>query len=108
MKKRSKNVTTKKSGNDKNYATVILFIYNGGNKFPLVLIFKGKSNKNNENTYNKLGLVKNKRILIIFQENAWVNNAIFKKWIDSIYLEYEKILNKKCFLILDKSTISNY
>lgn len=52
-----------------------------------VLIFKGNFDKNNEKGYNKLEVVKNKRIFIFFQE----------------YLEYEKKLQNKCLLLLDKA-----
>ena len=33
-----------------------------------------------------------------------MNDEIFKKWLDRIYLQYELKLNKKCFLILDKAS----
>lgn len=46
--------------------------------------------KNNEKRYNKLEVVKNKRILIFFQENGWIIDYIFKKWIDNVYLDHEK------------------
>ena len=71
-----------------------------------VINFKGKPDKNNEKCYNNLDVVKNRRILIFFQNNSLVNDAIFKKWLDIIYLEYEIKLNKKCLLILDKGPIS--
>ena len=70
---------------------------------PPVIIFKGKPDKNKEKRYNNLDVVKNRRILIFFQNNAWVNDAIFKKWLDSVYLEYEIKLNKKCLLIMGKA-----
>jgi hypothetical protein len=53
---------------------------------PPVIIFKGIPDKNNEKRYNNLDVVKNRRILIFFQNKAWVNDAIFKKWFDSFYL----------------------
>ena len=61
-KKGAKNVIINTCGNDKNHVTVILPITSGGNNLPPILIFKGKQNKNNEKSYNKLDVVKNKNI----------------------------------------------
>ena len=101
--KGAKNIIIKTNGYEKSHVTLILAISAGGNKLPPVIIFKGTPDKNNEKRYNKLEVVKDKRILVFFQNNAWVNDAIFKKWLDCIYLEYESKLNKKCYLILDKA-----
>ena len=83
-KKGAKNIIIKTNYYEKNHVTIILAISAGGNKFPPEIIFKDTLDKNNEKRYNKLEVVKEKRILVFSQNNAWVNNAIFKKWLDSI------------------------
>lgn len=102
-KKGAKEVIIKTNGNEKKHVTVILAVSASGKKLPSVLIFKGKSNKNNEKRYNRLNVVKNKRILIFFQENGWINDSIFKKRFDNIYLEHENKVKKKCLFLLDKA-----
>ena len=72
-----------------------------------VIIFKGKIDKTNEKRYNTLDVVKQKRLYIFCQENGWVNEYIFKKWISEIYLEHQKRINKKCLLLLDKAPSHN-
>ena len=48
-------------------------------------------------------LVKQKNIYIYFQENAWSDYDIFKKWIDEIYLYYQDNIKNTYLLILDKA-----
>lgn len=102
-KKEAKEVIINIHGNEKNHITVILAITGKGNKLPPVLIFKGKNDKTNEKRYNRLDVVKQKRIYIFCQDNGWVNEFIFKKWIAEIYLDHQKRINKKCLLLLDKA-----
>ena len=64
-KKGTKNIIIKTNGYEKYHVTIILAITAGGNKLPPVIIFKGLPDKNNEKRYNKLEVVKNRRILII-------------------------------------------
>ena len=99
----SRLIDIKAGGNYKNHVTVILAVTGSGNKLPPILIFKGKSDKINERRYNKLDVVRNKKIFIFFQENAWVNDSIFKNWIDLVFKEHEKNLKDKCLLLLDKA-----
>ena len=77
--------------------TLILTISEGGVKFTPVLVFKGKTDKNNEKRYNTLKVVKDKRILIYFRDNGWINDFIFKKWIDIIYLDYQNNIKKNVY-----------
>lgn len=65
-KKGTKNILIKTNGYEKSHVTILLAISAGGNKLPPVIIFKGISDKNNEKRYNKLEVVKNRRILIFF------------------------------------------
>ena len=50
-----------------------------------------------------MDVVRNKKIFIFFQENAWVNDNIFQNWIDLVFIEHEKNLKNKCLLLLDKA-----
>jgi hypothetical protein len=50
-----------------------------------------------------LDVVRNKKIFIFFQENAWVNDNIFQNWIDLVFIEHAKNLKNKCLLLLDKA-----
>ena len=65
--KGAKNNIIKANGYEKNHVTIILAISAGGNKLPPVIIFKGTPDKNNENCYNKLEVVKDRRILVFFK-----------------------------------------
>ena len=67
-KKGGKNIIIKTNGYEKNHFTIILAISAGGNKLPPVIIFKGTPDKNNEKRYNKLEIVKEKRILVFFSK----------------------------------------
>ena len=101
--KGAKNVIIDTNGNEKKHVTLILAISGGGVKLAPVLVFKGKTDKNNEKRYNTLNVVKDKRIFIYFQDNGWINDFIFKKWIDNIFLDYQNNINKKCLLLLDRA-----
>ena len=76
-KKGEKEVIINMHGNEKHHIIVILTITGKGNKLPLFINFKDKIDKTNEKRYNKLDVVKQKRV-IFCQENGWVNDYIFK------------------------------
>lgn len=78
-------------------------IIGGGDKLPSIILFKGKPEKNNEKRYSTLDVVKNKRIFIYFQDNVWINDYIFMKWVDNIYLPYQNKISKKCLLLFDRA-----
>jgi hypothetical protein len=59
----------------------------------LIIVFKGKYDKNKERRYNTIEVVNDKRIYIFFQDGGWINDFIFKKWIDTIYLDYKNNYN---------------
>ena len=65
-------------------------------------MFKGKPEKNNEKK-NSIDVVKNKRIFIFFQDNGWINDYIFMKWVDNIYLPYQNKIIKKYLFLFDRA-----
>ena len=68
------------------------------------LIFKGEQDKNIELRYQQLDVVKNKKIKIYCQTNAWCNDYIFSKWLNDVFYNYEEyIIKQKCILIMDKA-----
>ena len=75
-----------------------------GKKLPPLIIFKGQKNKTIEKQLNNLDLVKNKKIFIACQNNAWCDCEIFIKWLTNIYEKYVLLTAKnECILILDKA-----
>ena len=101
--KGAKEVIIDTKGNEKKHVTVILSVTGGGVKLPPVIVFKEKCDKKNEKRYSALDVVKDKRIFIYFQDNAWINDYIFLKWLDNIYLSYQNRINKKCLLLFDRA-----
>lgn len=53
--KGAKNVIIDTNGNEKKHVTLILAISGGGVKLAPVLVFKGKTDKNNEKRYKMVG-----------------------------------------------------
>ena len=91
-------------GADKVRISAILSIVGNGNKLPPILVFKAKKNGRLENELNTLPIVRDKKIFVYCQENAWCNTDIFLNWFKKIYLNYELFkIKKKCLLILDKA-----
>ena len=69
-----------------------------------LIIFKGQKNKTIEKQLNKLDIVKNKKIFVACQNNAWCDCEIFINWLTNIYEKYVLLKAKKnCILILDKA-----
>ena len=103
-KKGTNNIEVCTFGGEKVRISLILGVSGNGYKLPPVLIFKAKKDGRLEKTLNELELVKQKKIYIYCQENAWSDYDIFKKWIDKIYLDYQdKVIKNTCLLILDKA-----
>ena len=68
------------------------------------MVFKAKKNGRLENELNTLPIVRDKKIFVYCQENAWSDTDIFLSWLKNIYLNYELFkIKKKCLLILDKA-----
>jgi len=102
--KGAKNVIVNTYGNEKKHVTCILAIAGGGKKLIPTLIFKGEPDKNIEQRYQQLDVVKNKKIKIYCQANAWCNDYIFHKWLKDVFYHYEEyIIKQKCILIMDKA-----
>ena len=103
-KKGAKVVSIETKGNEKKLITCVLACSASGKKLTPCLIFKGGKDGNLELKYKNLDCVKNKKIAIYFQSNAWCDEAIFKKWIKDVYILYEEEkIKKKCILIMDKA-----
>ena len=68
------------------------------------MIFKGKEENKIEKDLSKLNEIKNKKIYAICQPKVWCDANIFLKLYYNIFLNYEqRIIKKKCLLIIDKS-----
>jgi len=103
-KKGAKVVSIETKGNEKKLITCVLAVSASGKKLIPTLIFKGGRDGNLEARYKNLECVKNKKIVIYFQYNAWCDEAIFKKWVKDVYLVYEEEeIKKRCILIMDKA-----
>ena len=51
-----------------------------------------------------MNVVKNKKIKIYCQANAWCNDYIYHKWLKDVFYHYEEyIIKQKCILIMDKA-----
>ena len=103
-KKGAKVVSIETKGNEKKLITCVLACSASGKKLTPSLIFKGGKEGNLELKYKNLECVKNKKIVVYFQSNAWCDEGIFKKWIKDVYILYEEEqVKKKCILIMDKA-----
>ena len=99
----NKEVIIDTKGNEKKRISVLLTIVDDGSKLPAVLIFKGKNGKFIEKEINGNIHVLRKEIFALVQENSRCDSQIFSSWHENIPLNYEKKINKKCLLILDKA-----
>jgi len=103
-KKGAKVVSIETKGNEKKLISCVLAVCANGRKLTPTLIFKGGKDGNLEGRYKNLQCVKDRKIAIYFQSNAWCDEGIFKKWVKDVYMHYEeKELQKKCILIMDKA-----
>jgi len=103
-KKGAKVVSIETKGNEKKLISTVLAVSANGKKLTPTLIFKGGKDGNLEGRYKNLQCVKDRKIAIYFQSNAWCDEGIFKKWVKDVYLHYEeKEIQKKCILIMDKA-----
>ena len=103
-KKGAKVVSIETKGNEKKLISTVLAVSANGRKLTPTLIFKGGKDGNLEGRYKNLQCVKDRKIAIYFQSNAWCDEGIFKKWVKDVYLHYEeKEIQKKCILIMDKA-----
>ena len=102
--KGEKNVVVRTQNQEKIRITLLLRICADGDKLPPYIIFKAKSNY----AYAKLqnnSFIKDKKIFINFNENAWSTNDIILDWIDKVYLPYiyKDPLLGSGLLIIDKA-----
>lgn len=73
---------------NKEFLYYYLFVVKGKKVAPL-LIFKGKRNKTTEKNLNNLPIVKEKKIFVICQNNAWCDSEVFMHWLLNIYENYQ-------------------
>jgi hypothetical protein len=78
-KKGVKVISIETKGNEKKLISCVLAVSAGGRKLIPTLIFKGGRDGSLEDKYKNLEVVKNKKIMIYFQYNAWCDETIFKK-----------------------------
>ncbi len=103
-RKGDKVISVETKGNERKLISCVLACSAGGKKLMPALIFKGGKDGNLESRYKNLECVKNKKIAIYFQNNAWCDEYIFKKWVKDVYFSYtEEQIKKKCILIMDRS-----
>jgi hypothetical protein len=103
-RKGDKVISVETKGNERKLISCVLACSAGGKKLMPALIFKGGRDGNLETRYKNLECVKNKKIVIYFQSNAWCDEYIFKRWVKDVYLVYiEEQIKKKCILIMDRS-----
>ena len=93
----TKNVEVKTFSTGLIRISLFLAIKANGNKLKPLLVFKGKFNSNKQNKLNKIDLVANKNIYVVFQENSWVTNEIFNYWLDNILFPYGRFINRESF-----------
>ena len=71
-----------------------------GIKLPPYIIFKGQQNSPKIlKELNKLNVIKNKEIIIGFNENAWTTKIIMEDWLKKVLFPYLKSYDfqfKKC------------
>ena len=83
-RKGKRTVKIRSQSRDKCHVSVILTIIANGCKLPPYLIFKGKPNGKIIRELNNNIYVKNKKIFVNCNENAWCTKDIMNKWINCI------------------------
>ena len=86
--KGEKTVIVKTMGQEKVHCTVLLGILPNGNKLPPLIVFKGNKNGKLSASYSNDNNLKNNKVLICFNENAWVTGDIMLHWIKNIWKIY--------------------
>ena len=98
-----KEIIIDTNGNEKKRITVLLTVAGDGTKLEPILVFQGKKGKNVEKELQGNRNIALSKCYAYTQEYSWVDSHIFNNWYKNIYLKYEKLIGKKCLLILDKS-----
>lgn len=102
--KGNKNIEIETNGREHYRITIILSAAGDGTKLAPLVIVKGEPGKTVETNLRKLEYVRNNKLFIYYQNNAWCDNFIFKEWIKKIFIPYQKSLCEKCILIIDKAS----
>ena len=102
----SKTVNIKTHGQEKVRVTVILWIVADGTKLPPVVVFKGNPNGRVAKELEKHPLVESKQLFAFWQNKAWNNKDVMKKWINVVWRKYAHFkLKKKNMLVLDIASV---
>ena len=102
----SKTVNIKTHGQEKVRVTVILWIVADGTKLPPVVVFKGNPNGRVAKELEKHPLVESKQLFAFWQNKAWNNKDVMKKWINVVWRKYAHFkLKKKNMLVLDEASV---
>lgn len=88
-KKGAENIETVTTGGEKIRISAILAISGDGKKLPPVLIFKAKQQGKLAKKLGAIEIVKQKKIFVYCQTNAWCDYSIFKDWIKYIFIPYQ-------------------
>ena len=106
-KKGEKNVVIRTQNQEKLRIICILSICADSDKLTPYIIFKGKSNNPKINNKLKKNLyIKNKKIVVNFNSNAWSITDIILDWIEKVYNPYirKDPLLDNALLITDKAS----
>ena len=102
----SKTVNIKTHGQEKVRVIVILWIVADGTKLPPVVVFKGNPNGRVAKELEKHPLVESKQLFAFWQNKAWNNKDVMKKWINVVWRKYAHFkLKKKNMLVLDEASV---
>lgn len=106
--KGKKEIEIETSGRDHYRITLILTVAADGTKLPPIVIVKGEEGEIIENHLRKLD-VKNNNLLVYCQRRGWCTNLFFIEWIKLVLLSYQRSIQEKCLVVLDKASshISN-
>jgi DDE superfamily endonuclease len=89
-----KNVPTKGSGSDSKRCTVVVTVADDGTELPPSFVFKGQTGKTLERTFPQFN------IKGCCQTNAWFDEDVALKWVDTIFEPYLQE-EENAFLLLD-------
>ena len=88
-----------------HYRIIIMLSAAGdGAKLPPLVIVKAEPGKTVESKLRKLDFVRENKMFIFCQNNAWCDKYIFSQWVKKIFIPYQKSLSEKCLLLIDKAS----
>ena len=102
--KGNKNIEIETNGREHYRITIMLSAAGDGTKLPPLVIVKGEPGKTVETKLRKLDYVRENKMFIFCQNNAWCDKYIFSQWVKQIFIPYQKTLCENCLLIIDKAS----